>query len=119
MSIPACKWTVGGPDTWFWIGRPEQSRLTRDGSLGDYLAGASATAPLGERLALFALATYMHPSAAPGPVGATEDAWNFTIGLSFYPRPNARSRTVAGQCWMPLLPVANNGYFLVDTNRTF
>ena len=113
------KWQAGGPDTWFWIGRPEQSRLTRDGSLGDYLAGASATAPLNNRVSLFALATYMHPSAAPGPAGSIEDAWNFTIGLAFYPKPNARSSTVAGRTWMPLLPVANNGYFLVDTNRTF
>jgi hypothetical protein len=113
------KWQAGGPDTWFWIGRPEQSRLTRDGSLGDWLASASATAPLGNRIALFALATYMHPSAGPGSVGAVEEAWNFTIGLAFYPRPNARSSTVAGRCWMPFMPVANNGYFLVDTNRSF
>ena len=41
----------------------------------------------------------------------------FTIGLAFYPQRNARSSTVAGQCWMPLLPVANNGYFLVNTNH--
>ncbi|HEY1600118.1 MAG TPA: DUF6666 family protein [Pirellulales bacterium] len=113
------KWQAGGPDTWFWIGRPEQSRLTRDGSLGDYLAGASATAPLNDRVSLFALATYMHPSAAPGALGSIEDAWNFTIGLAFFPKPNARSSTVAGRCWMPLMPVANNGYFLVDTNRPF
>jgi len=26
---------------------------------------------------------------------------------------------VAGQSWTPQLPVANNGYFLVDTNNTF
>ncbi|HVU88318.1 MAG TPA: DUF6666 family protein [Pirellulales bacterium] len=110
------KWFMGGPDTWFWVGRPEQSRITRDGSLGDYLAGAAATAPLSDRVSIFALATYMHPSAAPGPDASIDEAWNFTIGLAFYPKPNARSTTVAGRCWAPLLPVANNGYFLTDTN---
>jgi len=111
------KWQAFGPDTWFWVGRPEQSRLTRDGSLGDYLAGAAATAPLSERVSIFALATYMHPSAGAGVDGSHDESWNFTIGLAFYPRPNARASTVAGRCWMPFLPVANNGYFLVDTNR--
>ncbi len=110
------KWVANGPDTWFWVGRPEQSRITRDGSLGDYLAGASATAPLTDRVGLFALATYMHPSAAPGASGSIDEAWNFTIGLAFYPKPNARSTTVAGRCWAPLMPVANNGYFLTDTS---
>jgi hypothetical protein len=113
------KWFFGGPDTWIWVGRPEQDRLTRDGSLGEYIANASATAPLGDRVGLFTQATYMHPSAAPGPAGSAESAWNFTIGLAFYPRRSARSATVAGRCWMPLLPVANNGTFFVDTNRTF
>ncbi len=112
------KWGLGGADTSIWVGVPQRSRLTGDGSLGDYLAGASANVPLNEHLALFTLVTYMHPSAHPGPVGSTEDAWNFTIGVSLYPAGNARSRTVAGQCWTPMLPVANNGYFLVDTNGT-
>ena len=40
-------------------------------------------------------------------------------GISFYPSGNARTRTVAGQSWMPYLPVANNGSFMVDTNQTF
>jgi hypothetical protein len=112
------KWVTNGPDTWFWIGRPEQSRITRDGSLGDYLAGVAGNAPLNDRISLFALATYMHPSAGAGAAGSIDEAWNFTIGLAFYPKPNARSSTVAGRCWAPLVPVANNGYFLVDTSRS-
>jgi hypothetical protein len=113
------KWGPGQPDTWIWVGRPENDRLGGAGSLGDYLVGLLANAPLGDRVGLYALVTYMHQSAAAGPIGATEDAWNFTVGLSFYPARNSRTTTVAGQCWMPLMPVANNGYFLVDTNRTF
>jgi hypothetical protein len=113
------KWGVGGADTLLWFGVPEHDRLTGGGSLGDYLVGALANVPLNDRVGLYTLLTYMHPSAAPGPAGSNEDAWNFTIGLTFYPGRNARSTTVAGQCWMPMMPVANNGYFLVDTNRTF
>ena len=113
------KWSPGGADTWLWVGVPEHDRLGGNGSLGDYLIGLSANAPISDRFAVYSLVTYLHPSAAPGASGAEENAWNFTIGLSFFPRRNARSSTVAGQCWMPQLPVANNGYFLTDTNRTF
>jgi hypothetical protein len=113
------KWGVGAPDSWLWVGVPERDRLAGDGSLGDYLVGLSTTAPLSDRFSVYALVTYMHQSAAAGATGSLEDAWNFTIGLSFYPARNARTNTVAGQCWMPMMPVANNGYFLVDTNQTF
>jgi len=110
------QWNSCGPETWVWIGIPERDRLGASGSLGDYYVGALTTAPLSDRVGLYALVTYMHPSARPGGVGATEDAWNFTIGLAFYPGANARNRSVYGQTWMPRLPVANNGYFLVDTH---
>jgi hypothetical protein len=63
------------------------------------------------------LITYMHPSAGPGGAGSTEDEWSFVIGVAIYPGRNAVSKTVAGQCWMPLMPVAQNGYFMVDTNH--
>jgi hypothetical protein len=113
------KWGINQPDTWLWIGVPENDRLVLGGSLGDYVVGALANAPLGERVSLTALVTYMHQSSSMGPAGAPEDAWNFTIGLSFYPAQNARTQTVAGQCWMPLMNVANNGYFYVDTNNWY
>jgi hypothetical protein len=113
------KWGPGGADSWLWFGVPEHDRLAGGGSLGDYTVGALANAPLSDRLMLYALVTYMHPSAAPGPTGASDEAWCFFIGLSFFPAGNAHTATVAGQCWMPQLPVANNGYFLVDTNRKF
>ncbi len=113
------KWGLGGADTSLWVGIPEHHRLGGSGSLGDLLIGLSGSVPISDRLALFSLVTYMHPSADAGAIAFDEEAWNFTIGLSFYPGRNARSNTVAGQCWMPLLPVANNGYFLTDTNRTF
>jgi hypothetical protein len=63
------KWGGGGPDTWLWFGVPEHARLTGNGSLGDYTVGALANAPLGDRIMLYALVTYLHPSASPGPAG--------------------------------------------------
>jgi hypothetical protein len=111
------KWQAGGADTSIWFGIPEQDQLGQSGTLGEYLAGASATVPLNDRFALFTLVTYMHPSSRPGPDGAEEEAWNFTIGVSIYPACDSRSSTVAGRSWKPLMPLANNGYFLVDTNQ--
>jgi hypothetical protein len=113
------KWGLGGADTWLWVGLPENNRLAGGGSLGDYLIGLAANVPLNDLVSLYTLLTYMHPSTSPGPSGFDEEAWNFTVGLSFYPGRNARSNTVAGQCWMPMLPVANNGLFLVDASQTF
>jgi hypothetical protein len=112
------KYGPGGPDTCLWYGLPERERLGQRGSLGDYIAGASANCPLTDGMMLYTLVTYMHPSAAPGPPGSNEEAWNFTVGVAFFPRCNARTSTLGGACWMPSLPVANNGYFLVDTSRT-
>ncbi|MFO1023000.1 MAG: hypothetical protein U0903_20235 [Planctomycetales bacterium] len=114
------KWGDGGPETMMWAGIPEQSRLAAEGgTLGDYLAGGSLVAPLSDRMSAYALVTYMHQSASIGPAGATGEAWNFTVGFSYFPGRNARSSTVAGQQWAPMLPVANNGYFLVDTDKSF
>jgi hypothetical protein len=112
------KWQERGADTWLWFGVPDHDRLTGGGSLGDYLVGALASCPLSDCVMLYSQLTYMHPSAAPGALGAVEEAWNFTIGLAYYHARNARTSSVAGQCWMPQLPVANNGSFLVDTSRT-
>lgn len=113
------KWGAGGADTVIWVGVADAHRLAGNGSLGDYIAGALANVPLNDRFGLYTLVTYMHPSSRPGPAGSNEDAWNFTIGVRFYPSRNARSSTVAGRCWLPWLPIANNGLFMVDTNRTF
>ncbi len=113
------KWEAGGADTWLWIGAPEQDRFFGNGSLGDWIAGALANVPLNDRVGLYAMVSYMHASGRAGPAAAPDEAWDFIVGLTFYPRSNARSDSIAGQCWMPELPVANNGTFLVDGNRRF
>jgi hypothetical protein len=113
------KWHCGGPDTWLSIGIPEQTRLSGGGSLGDWLVSATTVYPFGDRVAAYTNVMYMHQSASAGDAGAQEDAWNLTIGIAFYPGHNARSPNVSGQRWMPLLPVANNGSFLVDASNWY
>jgi hypothetical protein len=113
------RWPQCGADTSVWFGVPENDRLRGGGSLGDYTVGAVTNVPLSDRFQLYALVTYMHPSGRPGPPANLEEAWNFTTGLAWYFGRTARSSTVAGQCWMPLMPVANNGYFMVDASDTY
>lgn len=113
------KWSAGGADTWIWVGMPENERLSGGGSLGDYTANALANVPLNDRVALYIAVNYMHQSASPGASGSKEDAWNLTAGIALYPKANARSKTVAGRQWSPLLPIANNGTFFVDASRNY
>jgi hypothetical protein len=113
------KWGLGGPDTVMWIGVPENDRLEGEGSLGDYFVGASAHLPLSDKIAMYSLLTYLHPSASAGTAGAKEDAWVFVLGLAFYPGGDARTSTVRGRLWAPMMPVANNGLFLVDASANY
>ena len=114
------KYDFGG-DSWFWVGLPQDSRLNPflGGNLGDFLVGGSVIAPLSDYLALYGNFQYMHPSASPGATADSESAWYIAFGLQYYVGGTARSSTIAGNCWLPLLPVANNGNFLVDTFRQF
>jgi hypothetical protein len=113
------KWHKSAADTWLWFGVPENDRLTGQGSLGDYLVGALANVPLSERVMLYSLVTYMHPSSRPGPAGSLEEAWNFTVGIAWTMGSAKPTSTVYGNRWMPQLPVANNGTFLVDASHTY
>ncbi len=112
------KWSRYSADTTLWMGLPEQDRLAGGGSLGDYLVGAQAQVPLNGNFSLVSRVTYMHPSASPGPAAATEEAWSFYVGMTFFPRGDSRTATVANEGWSPLLPVCDNGTFLVDASRT-
>lgn len=113
------KWHRGGPDTWINIGVPEKTRLKGGGSVGDWLVSATALAPLSNAVSLYANVMYMHQSAGAGPAGANDEIWNFIVGISIYPRRNSRTNTVAGERWMPLLPTANNGTFIIDASNYY
>jgi hypothetical protein len=104
-----------GADTWLRIGMPLSQQFVGNGLAGSAIVGATAQVPLNERLALYANAMYMAPNTAPGPNGASRDAYNISMGIAWYPGRNARTPTVGGGCWMPYLPLGNNSNFLVDT----
>jgi hypothetical protein len=106
-----------GANSWLYFGMPQQTTISQGGgSLGTFTMGAKFTVPICDRVALYAEGSYMRPSASVGFYGGLEDAYSVGFGLAFYPGGSAATRTVAGNCWMPYLPVANNGSFLVDYN---
>jgi len=107
-----------GADGRIWFGVPERDRLAGEGSLGEWLAGFQIEVPLSQRLALYAGAQYMKPSASPGNGGSVEDGYDACIGLVFYPGRNAFSPALNGSCSTPYMPVANNSSFMVDQSRT-
>jgi len=105
-----------GADSSVWVGVPDHTKLGGTGSLGDFIAGCTFNVPISDYAALYSNAQYMHPSSRPGELGSSEDTWNVGFGIAFYVGGNARTRTVAGSCWSPLMNVANNGTFMVDSN---
>jgi len=108
------KWSDGGPNTIISIGIPEKDRASGDGSLGDFLATATINVPFSDKVGFLGNVMYMNPSAPAGFEAGHEDTWSFTVGIEIFPGSDARSTTIAGERWMPLLPVANNGVFLLD-----
>lgn len=109
------KYRFGG-DSWIWLGIPQENRLGDNGSLGNFIVGGNVSSPLNDYVSVYANMQYMHPSAAAGPQGSTESSWYVGAGLSYTIGGWARSRTVAGNGWLPLMGVANNGTFLVDSS---
>jgi hypothetical protein len=108
-----------GGDGVTWIGIPEHAKLGGTGSLGQYTFGGTLTAPLSPRFGAYTSMQYMAPSSRTGAAASIEEAFFITLGVTFYPYANSRFKNVAGDCWMPYMPVATDGTFLVDTNHTF
>lgn len=99
-------WECGG-DTMLYFGAVEDP--------GEFVVGLNARVPLNSRWALFGAATYIKPSVDAGVPGYIEDTWSLTAGMAFYPGRNAQS-CCGGSTWQPLLPVADNGTFAIDTD---
>jgi hypothetical protein len=127
------KYASCGVDSWFYVGIPLDRRLQQanngfpvggsGGTLGSAIVGTNWTLPVTDRLSAYGNAMYMTPSAragvnSSGAAAATQEFWNFSMGLAWYPGRAARSQTVAGRQWMPYMPLANNSNFLVDVNKT-
>jgi hypothetical protein len=85
---------------------------------GEWVFGLSGQAPLADSLALFGTAMFIVPSAQAGDSAAreeySEEYWNVSFGLVWYPGFKAVSPNVSGHPGLPLLPVADNGTFVVD-----
>jgi hypothetical protein len=108
-----------GADSWLWAGVPEHEKVDGEGRLGEYTLGAALNVPITASVGLYATGGYMRPTARAGQLASQEDAYTIGFGLAFYPGRTARTRSVAGNCWMPYLPVANNSNFLVDSGFSF
>jgi hypothetical protein len=81
--------------------------------IGSWLFGALGQAPLNDSLALYGSFVFDFPGSATGFIGSNEEEWAFTVGLSYFLGGKAVSPSVSGAQGLPLLPVANNGSFLI------
>lgn len=107
-----------GADSWLWMGFPDNDKVGGDGRLGEFTLGFSVNVPLTERVALTAGGSYMKPTASSGIAASVENAYSLSVGLAIFPGAGAKRGSVAGNCWMPYLPLADNMNFLSDTNAT-
>ena len=105
-------WEFGG-DTMIYIGGAEEP--------GEVVLGFNGRIPLSHRTAAFGGVHYAIPSTTAGdtaPNGVsnsyTEETWAISFGLVFYPGAKARSNTISGPNNLPLMPVADNGTFMVS-----
>ncbi len=96
-------------DTRTYIGLAEEP--------GEFVIGSNGEVPLSSCLSLFGGFHYILPGTSGGAGGSefAEDTWNVSVGMAYYPGGNAQTTTVAGRKWMPLLPVADNGSFALET----
>jgi len=102
-------WEFGG-DTWLSVGGAEEP--------GEWVLGLTGQAPLSPDVALFGGFTYVIPSAPVGDptfIGQNyaEAYWNVSFGFVWYLGRKAANPTVSGYSGLPLLPVADNGSFLI------
>jgi hypothetical protein len=102
-------WEFGG-DTWLYAGGAEEP--------GEWILGLTGQAPLSPAVALYGGFTYVIPSAPAGdPIfigqNYAEAYWNVSFGFVWSFGCKAANPTVSGYRGMPLLPVADNGSFLI------
>lgn len=106
---------LNGADSWLWVGIPERNRLTGRGSTYEWNLGGLINVPLTARTGLYGSFAYFCPSAPAGSDSAVEDeAFQLGMGISIFLGATSRNATVAGRCWAPLMPIANNGTMVVD-----
>jgi hypothetical protein len=80
---------------------------------GDWQAGLIGQVPLSPNWSVYGNTNYVMARLPKGPGGSGDETWNVSFGLSYYFGGNAASSSVTGNRGLPLLPVANNGSFLI------
>ena len=103
---------ASGASTMAYAGASDKADVT------SWQFGLTGQAPLNSRMSLYGNFTCALPSSAAGgvlvgAVGAPELQWNVGFGLQYSFGGKAYSSTVSGQQGLPLLPVANNGSFMI------
>lgn len=113
-------WFPCGSDATVYVGMTDNSRHgLGGGSLGSWIVGGSFHVPLCDHWAVFGDVTYMRPSAPLGNGDASfQNSYNVSVGFAFYPCTCLRQRSSCNRGWLPVLPVANNGSFLVNSPLT-
>lgn len=103
---------IYGADTMAYLGWSDDP--------GMMVFALNGQAPLSSSTALFGNVVYNLPSTGGGDTrGGVNDAfnqetWNVTFGLVYYFGGKAVSRNVSGNAGLPLLPVADNGTFMLQ-----
>ena len=78
----------------------------------DGIVGADMLLPLQDRWSLRTSFAYLIPDENGGTVGASQEAWNLSIGLVWH--WNFRARSCHSNCYRPLFDVADNGWMIID-----
>ena len=99
-------WAFGG-NSMMYVGAVDSA------DIASWQFGMINVAPVSSSSSLYGNFTYVAPGSATGLVGSAEEQWNVSVGMVFYLGKKAVSRTVSGNQGTPLLPVANNGSFLI------
>lgn len=99
-------WAFGG-NSMMYVGAVDSA------DIASWQLGMINVAPVSNFSSLYGNFTYVAPGSATGLVGSAEEQWNVSVGMVFYLGKKAVSRTVSGNQGTPLLPVANNGSFLI------
>lgn len=81
--------------------------------VASWLLGMLGTAPLNDRVSLYGNAVFALPGSGGCADGSNELQWNLGVGLQVSLGGKSVSSTVSGHQGLPLLPVANNGSFLI------
>jgi hypothetical protein len=81
----------------------------------DGIVGSDMLLPLGDRFLVSSGFTYLIPNEADGTAGATNEAWNISVGLVW--SWDRQARKSFNNCYRPMFNVADNGTFIIDQNN--